>query len=105
MSVEITGLPSKPLPGNGDSAQTGVTNTNSNNPQSTSAVALPTPDSITLTRQAENLRSLEADINAQSAVDDERVEHLKLAISSGQFDINPRRVAEKFIQFESQFVA
>jgi len=35
-------------------------------------------------------------------IDDNRVEHLKSAIGSGHFRINPYRVAEKFILFETQ---
>ena len=42
----------------------------------------------------------------QIAIDDaERIDHLKLAINKGDFTINPARVAEKFIQFESQLSA
>jgi len=34
--------------------------------------------------------------------DANRLNHLKLAINKGDYTINPLRVAEKFIQFESQ---
>ena len=34
--------------------------------------------------------------------DAKRLNHLKLAINKGDYTINPLRVAEKFIQFESQ---
>jgi anti-sigma28 factor (negative regulator of flagellin synthesis) len=38
-----------------------------------------------------------------SQIDDaKRINHLKLAIDKGNYNINPLRVAEKFIQFESQ---
>lgn len=37
--------------------------------------------------------------------DAERIDHLKLAINKGNYTINPLRVAEKFIQFESQLSA
>ena len=37
--------------------------------------------------------------------DAKRINHLKLAINKGNFTINPLRVAEKFIQFETQLSA
>lgn len=40
---------------------------------------------------------------AQSIIADaKRIDHLKLAIHKGDYTINTLRVAEKFIQFESQ---
>ena len=40
---------------------------------------------------------------AQAArIDAERIDHLKIAINKGNYTINPLRVAEKFIQFETQ---
>lgn len=42
----------------------------------------------------------------QTAIADaKRIDHLKLAINKGDYAINPLRVAEKFIQFESQLSA
>jgi anti-sigma28 factor (negative regulator of flagellin synthesis) len=38
-------------------------------------------------------------------VDAERIDHLKLAIDEGNYTINTLRVAEKFIQFETQLSA
>lgn len=35
-------------------------------------------------------------------IDAERIDHLKLAINKGKYTINTLRVAEKFIQFETQ---
>jgi anti-sigma28 factor (negative regulator of flagellin synthesis) len=40
--------------------------------------------------------------NIDLTIDNNRVEHLKSAIGSGHFRINPYRVAEKFILFETQ---
>ncbi len=62
-----------------------------------------TTDTVTLTTQADQLKSIEAGINAQPIVDGERVESLKSAIDAGNYKINPLNVAEKFIQFESGF--
>jgi len=43
---------------------------------------------------------------AQTALTDtKRIDHLKLAIHKGDYNINPLRVAEKFILFENQLSA
>jgi len=57
------------------------------------------PRSLTST---DNLATLETNRNNDSTIDDSRIEHLKSAIGSGHFRINPYRVAEKFILFETQ---
>ena len=43
--------------------------------------------------------------NVSQTDDAKRIDHLKLAIDKGNYNINPLRVAEKFIQFESQLSA
>ena len=112
MSNEINGLPGKAPATNTNSSHTAPANVSRNNasdPQKsgsqTASIVSPSSDSLTLTRQAENLITLEASVNEQSGIDSGRVEDLKLAIDAGQFNIDPLRVAEKFIQFETQFLA
>jgi negative regulator of flagellin synthesis FlgM len=60
-----------------------------------------TPDTVTLTDTAAQLHKLEAAILAAPIVDTARVEDVKQALSNGQFQINPQRVAEKMLSFES----
>ena len=43
--------------------------------------------------------------NITQMADAERIDHLKLAITEGNYTINTLRVAEKFIQFETQLSA
>lgn len=96
-----------PTPNQPQSAGTESKNAtnNGNNPvqrlHSTASAA--TTDSVTLTTQADQLKSIEADISNQPAIDGARVESLKSAIDAGNYKINPLNVAEKFIQFESGF--
>ena len=59
------------------------------------------PDTVTLTDTAAQLHKLEAAILAAPIVDTARVEDVKHAISNGQFQINPQRVAEKMLRFEN----
>jgi negative regulator of flagellin synthesis FlgM len=60
-----------------------------------------TPDTVTLTDTAAILHKLEAMVHAAPVVDTIRVEEVKLALQSGQFQINPARVAEKMVGFEN----
>ena len=107
MAIELTGLPSASATSNGETTQANSSSKSglSANSQGGSEISSPkvtSTDSVTLTRSAVNLSMIEADINAQSEIDDKRVESLKLAIETGQYDFNPTRVAEKFLLFEMQ---
>jgi len=100
MAVEITGLPPVVVQGNGNNTSTHVANENTGgNKTSTNA------DVVTLTSQATNIKTLETNIGKQSAVDGDRIEHLKAAIDAGSYIIDPARVAEKFIEFEISLTA
>lgn len=73
--------------------------------QSASALGSHSTDTVTLTQQAKELRMIEKAVNEETGVDSEKVESLKFEIDTGRYDINVQRVAEKLIEFESQFVA
>jgi negative regulator of flagellin synthesis FlgM len=112
MAVEITGITTTPLSDNktDDSAATSSSAISHSNQDSESSVKTlassdNSADKVTLTQQAEELRMIEKAVNEQTGIDSERVESLKLEIDSGRYDINSQRVAEKLIEFETQFVA
>ncbi len=58
-------------------------------------------DTVTLTDTAAQLHKLEATIATLPIVDTARVEDVKQALRSGQFQVDPHRVAEKMLRFES----
>ncbi len=60
-----------------------------------------TADTVTLTDTASQLHKLEAQISAVPIVDASRVEGVKRSLINGQFQINPQRVAEKMMNFET----
>ena len=109
MAVEITGLPSTPVSSNSETALSGASSstkkTAGDNPQNTSGATPATTDTVTITRQAEYLQMLEINVNSQSEIDSDRVARLKIAIDTGQYNIDPLRVAEKLIKFESELAA
>jgi negative regulator of flagellin synthesis FlgM len=109
MAIEITGVPGTPV-SNNKSDKLESTNLDLVNPKvsvsDNSANTLSTTaDSLSVSNRAEILRALESTINAQPAVDANRVENLKTVIDAGRYDVDPFRVAEKLIAFESQIVA
>lgn len=104
MAIEISGLPSAIVSNHGETTQADAAKDANSNHTATNANP-PASDAVTLTRNAENLRLIEADINAASEVDGERIENLRLAIDTGVYRIDPLRVAEKFLQFETELTA
>lgn len=113
MAVEITGITTTPLSDvKNDSSTTTPGNTIASNSEDTKrpantviSVSGNPNDSITLTKQAEELRMIEKAVNKDTGVDSERVENLKFEIDTGRYDIDSQRVAEKLIEFETLFVA
>jgi len=58
-------------------------------------------DTVSLTGTASQLRALEQQIASLPVVDVQRVESIKQDISSGSYQIDPPRVADKMIQMET----
>lgn len=103
MAIDSTGLPLSAPQASG-TRTLNTTGGNGKNVQRMDSVTTAAPtDTVTLTEQANQLKGIETSIANQSIVDEPRVERLKSAIDAGLYKINPARVAEKFIQFESNF--
>ena len=60
-----------------------------------------TVDTVSFTDTAARLQGMEKTLSASPVVDIHRVEGVKHAIASGTFEINPMRVADKLLNFES----
>ena len=109
MAIEINGLPGAPTNNKQveqtNASRAGTVTSNTSSPSTTATTGTPNIDSFTVSQQAEKLRVIESNINAQPDIDGARIESLKTAIDAGQYDINPLRVAEKLIELETQFVA
>jgi len=57
-------------------------------------------DSINLDEMASHLKSLEQKLAAQPDIDQAHVDRIRNAISSGEFRIDPERVANKMLNSE-----
>lgn len=62
-----------------------------------------TQDKVVLTEMAARLKSLEQKLASQPEIDQARVDNVREAISRGEYRINPDRVADKMMDFESDF--
>lgn len=103
MAVEINGVPGTP---NNQVEQTSVSSVKTVDSKTHSSnTNTSTADTFTVSPNAEKLRIIESNINAQPDVDGARIDSLKSAIDAGRYDIDPLRVAEKLIELEAQFVA
>ena len=65
----------------------------------------PSVDSVNITDSARRLFALAQAVQDSPEVDAERVAALQHAIASGQYTINPDRVADRLLQMEQDLVA
>ena len=60
-----------------------------------------TADTVSLSDNAVQLGKLDNSVVSAPVVDTQRVEQVKQAISNGTYDVDPAKVADKLMQFES----
>lgn len=59
-----------------------------------------TSDTVKLTSSAQLLERLEKSLQSMPAVDSQRVAEIRLAIESGDYEINSQAIAEAMMRFE-----
>jgi len=60
-----------------------------------------THDTVSLTDTATNLQKINQEINELPVVDTQRVEAIRQAIASGNYEVDAQRTAEKMVALES----
>jgi negative regulator of flagellin synthesis FlgM len=65
-------------------------------------VSASTGDTVQLSPEAQRLQEAPDKLNAQPAVDQERVAKLKQSIADGSYQVDSQRVAAKLLAFETQ---
>ena len=59
-------------------------------------------DAVTLSSDASKIISIEAKLKHLPEVDEARVERIRTAVANGDYHIDPRRVAQKFLELDGQ---
>lgn len=70
-------------------------------PNVQNATSAPRQDAVSLTQQAQQLTQLQRRAEANSGVDQEKIERIKKAIADGSYSVNSERLAAKIANFES----
>ena len=100
MAIEITGLPTSHVQDSSGGSQA-KTLQNDVSQQQTTNTSSATTDTVTLTASAAKLHELEQNLSKLPVVDQDRVASLRKAIANGEYNIDPNRTAEKFVQLET----
>ena len=97
MAIEIHSVTGKPVQGSRASDS-------SANPRvaKTSSAVDQSSDSLKLTDVAFQLQQADKSLARVPVVDSQRVDRVTSAINSGEYRINPERIADKMLQFEHQ---
>ena len=101
MTIEITGQSGNPnsLKAKGEGAEVSVARQEPTAPQDETGPPS-TSDTVSITDAAARLQSLENTLAELPVVDTQRVEAVKQAISSGSFEVDSARIADKLLNFE-----
>jgi len=105
MAHDISGINSNKSSNMGDRNVTGIKK--SDEAKKSGSVSASTnesgADKVTLTDTAAKLKALESDLASQSVVNDNKVKDVQTSIQSGSYKMDPERIADKMINFESAF--
>jgi negative regulator of flagellin synthesis FlgM len=104
MAIEITGLPTATSMTTGNNGQTDAAKDHTGQAPVPGQISAKIVDNVTLTQEARHLSMIEASLSTQPEIDHQRVAKLKQEIDSGQYTINPERVADKLVRFETQLM-
>ena len=94
----INNLANSRLQNNGTSQ--GVATKSATSAESNRAATVKT-DSVSLTREAQQLQQMQKTLNTASTGNESRVESLKKAVASGEYKVNSEAVARKMFSFEA----
>ncbi len=103
MANDISGINSSRAQQTGERSVTSSKKESSDSTKGTSSRSSAGSDKVSLTNTAERLKALEHQLASQPEVDKGRVSSVQNAISNGEYKVDPERVANKMIDFESSF--
>lgn len=62
-----------------------------------------TDDKVELSGKAEAIRAFAHSLAGEPAVNEARVKEIRTAVESGEYEIDPRRIADKLIEADTQY--
>lgn len=101
MSMEINGSSGRPPIETPDGQAADKVGNPNNNGYGTANTARGSADTLSLTNKATQLQELEARIAELPVVDTQRVQDVQHALATGTHQIEPARVADKLLSFET----
>jgi len=99
--TKITGYQNRPIQLATDKT---VTRSGETAPR-TVAAAAGGASGVNITDQAKQLASLEQVLQSLPAVDDLRVDEIRIAIQEGRYQVDPERIADKLLRMEQELSA
>jgi len=100
MSIDINGISSHRITGPGDDQALKKSPEQPPQPAQASS-GQSAQDTVSLSDDAVQLGKLDNTAISAPVVDTQRVEQVKKAIANGQYEVDPVRIADKMMQFES----
>ena len=101
MTTKIDGLHSRPVHVGTDRKVSSTSDAAATPAKSQVAAMSP----VRITDQARQLAALEQALNDVPVVNESRVEAIRLAIETGQYEVNPERIAAKLLRTERELSA
>ena len=99
MSIEINGIPPTQVHGSSDDTKLNRAEVQPAEQQETGKSS--TNDTVSLSDSAVKLGQLDNSAVSAPVIDTQRVEQVKQAIIDGSYEVDPAKVADKLMQFES----
>ncbi|QWL58400.1 flagellar biosynthesis anti-sigma factor FlgM [Aeromonas jandaei] len=97
----INNLANNRLQNTVSSQGTGSKSVTSSSPEPENKAAAVKLDSVSLTNEAQQLQKMQQNLNTASTGNESKVERLKKAVASGEYQVNSEAVAKKMFSFET----
>lgn len=101
MSIDINGISSSAAQRPTNETQSRQNQNVEREPARTDSGKSSAADTVSISDSAASLGKVENTAVATPVVDAQRVEQVKAAIADGSFEVNPAKIADKLMQFES----
>ena len=103
MTIEISGVPGKPVQDTGEKSSVSATTTSKGNQKAPVSTPTSGNDTVSLTSSAMQLRALEDRIADLPVVDVQRVSDVQRALATGTLELSEADAANNLVEIEKSF--